>query len=95
MAGIGHPQRFFETLKNLGVSVVETYAFDDHHAFTLDDLNHLMSLNRPILMTEKDAVKCQHLLKMAKIEGDWWYLPVESHSDSVTQEQIFARIQSL
>lgn len=95
MAGIGHPQRFFDTLKNLGVTVVETHAFDDHHAFTLDDLKHLMSLNCPILMTEKDAVKCQYLLNMHKIEGDWWYLPVESQLDAVTQEHIFARIQSL
>ena len=55
IAGIGNPQRFFATLRALGCSVIE-HTFPDHHAFTADDLQ--FDDNLPIVMTEKDAVKC-------------------------------------
>ena len=55
VAGIGHPQRFFEMLRGLDIGVVP-HAFGDHHAFTADDLQFGNDL--PVLMTEKDAVKC-------------------------------------
>lgn len=55
VAGIGNPQRFFQTLREAGVDVIE-HAFADHHAFSATDLAFNDEL--PILMTEKDAVKC-------------------------------------
>jgi tetraacyldisaccharide 4'-kinase len=36
--GIGHPQRFFDTLSELGV-LVEPHAFSDHYAFTEKELS--------------------------------------------------------
>lgn len=57
VAGIGHPQRFFDALAAAG-ALVEGHAFPDHHRFTAADFN---GLRRPILMTEKDAVKCRRL----------------------------------
>ena len=56
VAGIGHPERFFTTLASLGI-VAESHPFADHHTFTADDLQ--FSDERPIVMTAKDAVKCQ------------------------------------
>ncbi len=54
LAGIGNPERFFQMLRDAGL-VVEGRAFPDHHRFTADDL----PMNgMPVLMTEKDAVKC-------------------------------------
>src|SRR5690606_20568690 len=53
VAGIGNPARFFETLRSLGVDVIE-HAFPDHHAFTATDLQ--FADNLPVIMTEKDAV---------------------------------------
>lgn len=70
IAGIGHPQRFFNTLSNLGIRC-ETVAFADHYAYSKEDF--LPFKQKTILMTEKDAVKCQHLeLTNA------WYLPVSA-----------------
>lgn len=58
VAGIGHPQRFFTMLREAGIAVVP-HAFPDHHAYTADDFRFGSDL--PVLMTEKDAVKCQAL----------------------------------
>lgn len=55
VAGIGDPERFFATLRGLGIGVVP-HAFPDHHAFSAADLQFGSDL--PVLMTEKDAVKC-------------------------------------
>lgn len=55
VAGIGDPARFFHMLKARGIAVVP-HAFADHHQFRPSDLDFASPL--PILMTEKDAVKC-------------------------------------
>ena len=56
IAGIGNPGRFFAHLRSLGLRPQE-HSFPDHHAFSAADLN--LPGNGPILMTEKDAVKCK------------------------------------
>lgn len=56
LAGIGRPERFFATLRAAGIEVVE-HAFADHHRFSAGDLHFGDRL--ALLMTEKDAVKCQ------------------------------------
>lgn len=55
VAGIGNPQRFFCTLRELGFDVTE-HPLPDHHAFSVADLQFADQL--PVVMTEKDAVKC-------------------------------------
>jgi len=55
VAGIGDPSRFFQMLKSRGIAVVP-HAFADHHAYQASDLAFNSPL--PVLMTEKDAVKC-------------------------------------
>lgn len=55
VAGIGDPERFFGMLRDLGIGVVP-HAFPDHHAYVPAELAFGSQL--PILMTEKDAVKC-------------------------------------
>lgn len=55
VAGIGDPERFFATLRSHGIAVVP-HAFADHHRYTPEDLRFGSDL--PVLMTEKDAVKC-------------------------------------
>ena len=64
VAGIGNPQRFFDMLRRVGIGVVP-HAFDDHHDYVSTDLAFGSEL--PILMTEKDAVKC------APFATDWHY----------------------
>jgi len=70
VAGIGHPQRFFDTLTQLGIKV-EAHAFADHHAFTQTDL--AFDDDYPILMTAKDCVKCREFAT-----DQMWYLQVEA-----------------
>jgi tetraacyldisaccharide 4'-kinase len=70
MAGIGHPERFFQTLRDLGFTGA-TQVFPDHHPFTPGDLQGMKG--GPLLMTEKDAVKVQ-----AFAEPHWWALVVEA-----------------
>ncbi|MEP6907057.1 MAG: tetraacyldisaccharide 4'-kinase [Pseudoxanthomonas sp.] len=70
VAGIGNPQRFFEMLRTLGIGVVP-HAFADHHHYLAADLAFGSEL--PVLMTEKDAVKCMSLA------NEWHYsVPVEA-----------------
>ena len=56
VAGIGDPERFFATLRDAGIAVVP-HAFPDHHAYGPGDFAFGSPL--PVLMTEKDAVKCR------------------------------------
>lgn len=56
VAGIGDPQQFFATLRDAGLEVIE-HAFPDHHVYRAADLAFAQDL--PIVMTEKDAVKCR------------------------------------
>jgi tetraacyldisaccharide 4'-kinase len=58
LAGIGHPERFFEHLRNHGLAF-EARAFPDHHRYRPEDL--AFAAAGTLLMTEKDAVKCRGL----------------------------------
>ena len=70
MAGIGDPARFFTTLISQGFSLNQTRGFNDHHHFTAEEFR-MFNDSLPLLMTEKDAVKCRDFA------GDnWWYVPV-------------------
>jgi tetraacyldisaccharide 4'-kinase len=55
VAGIGDPQRFFASLRTHGIAVVP-HGFADHHRYAAADFQFGSDL--PVLMTEKDAVKC-------------------------------------
>ncbi|MEL0167865.1 MAG: tetraacyldisaccharide 4'-kinase [Pseudomonadaceae bacterium] len=72
MAGIGNPQRFFRTLETLAFKF-DTRIFPDHAHYDASILESL-PVDRPVLMTEKDAVKCAPLA-----QDNWWYLSVEAH----------------
>jgi tetraacyldisaccharide 4'-kinase len=58
VAGIGNPQRFFAMLRQLGAIPVE-HSRPDHWACRAADLDFGDAL--PVVMTAKDAVKCQPL----------------------------------
>lgn len=54
VAGIGHPQRFFDSLVNLGI-LVAGHPMSDHHVYRHSELDFADGL--PVLVTAKDAVK--------------------------------------
>jgi tetraacyldisaccharide 4'-kinase len=70
IAGIGNPARFFNQLRGAGIEVIE-HAFADHHAFAPSDICFGDEL--PVLMTEKDAVKCA-----AFADARCWSVPVRA-----------------
>lgn len=55
IAGIGHPERFFQALHAKGLSF-KTRIFPDHHCFQAKDI--ACAPNEIVIMTEKDAIKC-------------------------------------
>jgi len=78
LAGIGHPERFFRMLEGAGVEV-RRHPFPDHHGFAAADIG--LPGEGPVLMTEKDAVKCSRFAGARH-----WYVPVEA-----VMEPSFAR----
>jgi tetraacyldisaccharide 4'-kinase len=56
VAGIGNPERFFDTLRSHDIAVVP-HAFADHYRYVAEDLGFGSDL--PVLMTENDSVKCR------------------------------------
>lgn len=72
VAGIGHPDRFFATLREAGLELVE-HPFPDHHVFSAGDLEFDDGL--PVLVTEKDAIKLRHLALAGR---QVWVLPVSA-----------------
>jgi len=69
VAGIGHPQRFFDLLRESGIQVIE-HAFSDHAPIALSDLRFGDDFN--VFMTEKDAVKLG-----TKVPDKFWSVPVD------------------
>ena len=74
LAGIGNPERFFFYLRQQKLRL-EEHEFPDHYDFQLRDLQFNDGL--PVIMTEKDAVKCCRYV----VEQGWsnyWYLPIKA-----------------
>ena len=87
VAGIGNPERFFITLRSLGLSIIP-HAFPDHHAFQAEELQFGDKL--PVLLTEKYAVKCQHFAK-----PHFWVLAVDAQPDVRLGEKILQRLKEI
>ncbi|HXW75645.1 MAG TPA: tetraacyldisaccharide 4'-kinase [Steroidobacteraceae bacterium] len=84
VAGIGNPARFFATLRAHGIGVIE-HAFPDHHPFAAAELEFADGL--PVLMTEKDAVKCT-----AFAAARLWYVPVDAHFAAADAQELLGRV---
>ena len=83
VSALGNPQRFYALLERLPYQV-EIFSFPDHHRFTADDFEQEgIDMHQPVVMTEKDAVKCRQFAK-----NNFWYLSVEVNLES----QLFERL---
>jgi tetraacyldisaccharide 4'-kinase len=87
VAAIGNPRRFFDSLRAAGLEVIE-HAFADHHGFVPADLDFADDL--PLLMTDKDAVKCRHFA-----QANWWRVPVRAVLPEAFFDAVAARIAAL
>ncbi|MBI3545514.1 MAG: tetraacyldisaccharide 4'-kinase [Gammaproteobacteria bacterium] len=86
VAGIGNPARFFAYLRQLGLKTLE-HAFPDHHRFVARDIR--FDDHRPVIMTQKDAVKCERFA-----DDNTWYLAVEAKPDARVGAEILRRLQN-
>lgn len=84
VAAIGNPQRFYSTLRQLGIEFT-AYSYPDHYQFKYKDLNYRESM---IIMTEKDAVKC-HSFNSDKL----YYLPVEAKLNDAFWQALWSHQQ--
>ena len=87
VAGIGHPERFFASLAAQGIAV-HGHPFADHHAFTRDDFTFADGC--PVLMTDKDAVKCRRFAR-----PNWWRVPVRAVLPPSFYDEVATRIAAL
>lgn len=86
VAGIGNPSRFFNHLRQLGLTFVE-HTFPDHHQFQPEDL-HIPAAD-VVLMTEKDAVKCSRFP-----QDNIWVLPVQAEVIGGLEDKVIEKIES-
>jgi len=87
IAGIGNPQRFFNDLKLSGLDIIE-HAFPDHYPFKKEDLD--FGEIQPIVITEKDAVKCQRFYL-----HNVWYQPIKAKLDNQFTEQLLVMLERI
>ncbi|WP_281556728.1 tetraacyldisaccharide 4'-kinase [Thalassomonas sp. RHCl1] len=89
MAGIGDPGRFFTTLTALGFSLQQAQGFNDHHDFSAGEFAHFED-NIPLLMTEKDAVKCRVFA-----QDNMWFVPVSAAIPEQQQDILKEKINKI
>lgn len=84
LAGIGDPDRFFDQLQAQGLEIVR-HGRSDHARLDRGDLDFGDGL--PVIMTEKDAVKCRRFAG-----EDCWMLPVEARFSAGDEERLLAPV---
>ena len=82
VCAIGHAERFFRTLEAHGLTIVR-HPFPDHHPFSEEEIR--FPDGAPVLMTEKDAVKCERFA-----DARHWYVPVEAALSSELEARLLA-----
>ncbi len=81
VAGLGNPERFFNQLRAHRIQII-AHPYPDHHMFTPADFDFAAAQpNLPVLMTEKDAVKCSPLLASGALTAGaaqrYWKVPLQ------------------
>ena len=88
VAGIGDPKRFFLHLARYGLKVVP-HPFPDHHPFCAEDF--AFGDSDPVVMTEKDAVKCKRIVQQNP-QVQFWVLPVSATLDPAFERWLLEKL---
>ncbi len=90
-AGIARPERFFDTLRDLGAAAVEAVPFPDHHAYERTEIETLLARAEAAglepVTTAKDAVKIP-----ADLAPRCWWLEIESVPTAGSFEALLAPV---
>jgi tetraacyldisaccharide 4'-kinase len=78
-AGIGRPEKFFATLRELGAELVETRSFSDHHPFHAGEIDELLRAAERAracpITTAKDIVRVpatnRAAIEVFEVEISW------------------------
>lgn len=87
VAGIGNPFRFFQSLRQMGLTIVE-HVFSDHYYLTPEDINY--GEDALVIMTEKDAVKCKSFA-----DDRHWYLSAVPVVEDAFAEKLLEKLQEV
>lgn len=87
VAGIGNPNQFFNSLRKLGLQIIE-HPFPDHYLFKPRDFNY--GKDAIIIMTEKDAVKC-----VGFVDARLWCLRTKTELDNQFLNALLNRITAI
>src|SRR5690606_5460474 len=87
LAGIGNPQRFFNSVRELGYDPL-CHPFPDHYQYSAQDLR--FSDDVTVVMTGKDAVKCEHFAG-----PNYWYLAIEAQLQPEFEQYFLQRVREL
>ncbi len=85
ITAIGHPQSFISALEQLGLHV-DARILPDHARLSRADIEFDDDL--PVLMTEKDAVKCQHIA-----DSRHWAVTTQVQLSTVDEAQLIQCVQ--
>ena len=85
LAGIGYPAKFFQLLRDQGLKL-HCHEFSDHYYYKYGDIQFDDHLS--VIMTEKDAVKCQHFAG-----PQHWYLPIQARLPDSFGRQLLQQLQ--
>lgn len=87
VAGIGNPQRFFSYLRGLGAQLLK-HEFPDHYDYRAEDIQ--FTDNSPVVMTEKDAVKCRSFA-----DENCYYLKIDVQMTSAFEHRLNVIIKDI
>lgn len=87
VAAIGNPARFARSAEQAGFTINSEHYFADHHQFTQADFT---AIRGPVLMTEKDAVKCRPFAGT-----DWFSLGVQAKLEQPLEAKLITLITRL
>lgn len=89
VAGVGNPERFFSALSVLPYQIRQ-FPFPDHYSFSESDFDSgKLDAHQPIVMTEKDAVKCQGFART-----NFWALTIEVELEEAFLQALTQRIEA-
>lgn len=90
VTAIGNPARFLASLTPFGLQL-DTHLYPDHHPFQVQELTFAEPW--PMLMTEKDAVKCQTF--PAELKAKIWVVAIEAELEPRFLADFLTKVQDV